>query len=435
MPTVALHTLGCKLNYAETSALARKFQDRGYRVVPFGAEADVCVVNTCTVTAAADRECRQIIRRARRSSPRARVVVTGCYAQLAPEDVASIPGVQLVLGTREKFDILRHLDDARTGGGPRVLVSDTAGAEDFGPASSSDGGRTRAFLKIQDGCDYPCTYCTIPLARGASRSHPPELCLAQARELAAAGFREIVLTGVNVGDYGRKDGTDLLALLRLLTGVEGLRRIRISSIEPNLLTDEIIAFTADSEVMAPHFHIPLQSGSAEVLGMMRRRYSPADFAGRVEAAAARIPDCGIGVDVITGFPGETDAHFAEGTALLGDLPFTYLHVFTYSERPDTPAAALPGSVPVQIRRRRTALLRDISARRRREFYRSLVGSTQEVLLEAQVADGLRYGYSGNYARLGVPAGAGDENSVLTVRVTDARADHCTARPLTERGEA
>ena len=425
MPTVAFHTLGCKLNYAETSTLAKQFMDRGYAVVPPGEPADVFVVNSCSVTAAADRECRQVIRRALRRRGDTRVVVTGCYAQLEPEEVASIPGVDLVLGAREKFELLRHLEDAPPARAPRVHVSDIRSADRFGPAFTTEASdRTRAFLKVQDGCDYTCSFCTIPLARGASRSQPPEACVEQARGLVARGFREIVLTGVNVGDYGRRDGTDLLALLRDLAAVEGIGRIRISSIEPNLLTPDIIAFVADTPVMAPHFHIPLQSGSGEVLRLMRRRYTPADYARVAAAAHARIPGCGIGVDVIVGFPGETEACFEETVRFLDELPAAYFHVFTYSERPETPAAGLPGAVPKQTRHRRNAALRALSDRKREAFHRSLVGTTAAVLLEDEVTDGFRYGFSGNYARVGIPAGGSTANTMAAVRVTEAGPASC-----------
>lgn len=428
MPTIALTTLGCKLNFAETSALGKQFADRGYTPVEFGTPADVTLINTCSVTSRADRECRQLIRRSLRALPSSVVIVTGCYAQLRPEEVASIDGVDFVMGTREKFSIASTIGVPAKQTSPQVRVGDIGDACDFGPAWSSEaGGRTRAFLKVQDGCDYSCSFCTIPRARGASRSQTVEETVRQAEELVARGYREIVLTGVNVGDYGRKSGTDLASLLRALSGVAALERLRVSSIEPNLLTDEIIAIVAGGGVMCSHFHVPLQSGSDEVLREMRRRYTAGRYAERIRRVRERIPDCGIGVDVIVGFPGETDRQFRETCAFVADLPVSYLHVFTYSERPDTPASRAASPVEPAVRAERSRILRGIGLRKKQEFYRRMVGHTVPVLLEADVENGCRCGFTGNYVRVEVPAAGLKVNSIVEVAISGVRDDRCTGR--------
>ncbi len=427
MPRVALHTLGCKLNFAETSTIAQQFVDRGFEVVEFGSDADVCIINTCTVTERADRECRQLIRRALRKQEKPIVVVTGCYAQLEPERIASIEGVDLVLGTREKFTVFDYLPAGGTAGAPQIHVSDIDAVHDFGPASTtSAGNRTRAFLKVQDGCDYTCSFCTIPLARGESRSQSIGATVEQARTLVAAGYREIVLTGVNVGDYGRKQGTGLLALLRELVRVDGLARVRISSIEPNLLTDPILDFVAAEPVMCEHFHIPLQSGSDAVLGRMRRRYTSGDYAELVRRIRARIPAAGIGVDVIVGFPGETDAEFDTTYRFLNELPVSYLHVFTYSERPNTPAASFGHRVDPQVRSRRNEMLRILGEKKRRAFWSSMLGKSLPVLLESDIDAGLRFGFTGNYVRVAVPAGETEPNAIVEARLDGIHDGFCTA---------
>ena len=426
MARVALHTLGCKLNFAETSTLGGQFLDRGYDVVSFSEAADVYVLNTCSVTERADRECRQLIRRALRRSPGAVVVVTGCYAQLAPEEIASIDGVDYVLGTREKSSIFAHVHAMEKQAAPQLHVSDVREDNDFGAAMSGPAAdRTRAFLKVQDGCDYTCSYCTIPLARGASRSQDVDACVTQARTLVDQGYKEIVLTGVNVGDYGRKIGSSLLALLQELVTVEGLHRIRISSIEPNLLTDDILSFVADHPQVCRHFHIPLQSGSDTVLRRMRRRYAAEMYAGLVHRVRERFPDAGIGVDVITGFPGETDAEFGETHLLLADLPVSYLHVFTYSERPNTPAAEIPDRVAPAVRAQRNESLRILGDRKQMLFAERHVGQTLEVLAESTVHDGVRSGFTGSFLRVGFPADAVQENQLVQIRVTGITGDHCT----------
>jgi threonylcarbamoyladenosine tRNA methylthiotransferase MtaB len=431
MPRVALHTLGCKLNYAETSTIGRQFRERGYHVVPFGDDADVCVINTCTVTERADRECRQLIRRARRTSPRAFIVVTGCYAQLQPEAVASIAGVDLVLGSRDKFSVFEHGGAFVRGDVPRVVVSPVGEDAEFGPAASTAGDRTRAFLKVQDGCDYSCSYCTIPLARGGSRSLPVSACVDHAAGLVAQGYREIVLTGVNVGDYGRQEGTSLLTLLRALVAVPGLARLRISSIEPNLFDDEILALAADVPVLCPHFHIPLQSGDDRILRLMRRRYTAGDVAALLDRIHRKLPHAGVGMDVIVGFPGEEEAHFEVTHRFLADQAVSYLHVFTYSERPDTPAASLPGRVEPRHRFARNEALRALGQRKRESFGRAHLGSVRTVLTEQDVAGGRRLGFTDNYLRVALPADAAPGNALVPVRLLAYADGVCAGEPCDE----
>lgn len=432
MPKVSLHTLGCKLNFAETSTLGKQFIDHGFEVVGFGEPADVCVVNTCSVTERADRECRQIIRRALRTSPNPFVVVTGCYAQLEPEEVASIDGVDLVLGAKEKFRIFEHTTSFEKYRQPKVLVSDIELVENFGPAfSSAVGDRTRAFLKIQDGCDYNCTFCTIPIARGISRSQPVSETLAQAHILVADGFKEITLTGVNVGDYGKRIGKDLLALLKELVCIEGLERIRISSIEPNLLSNDILEFVASQNKMCKHFHIPLQSGSDDILRRMRRRYTSGMYGDLIHRIRERIPDCGIGADVIVGFPGETEEHFEATYRFLTELPVTYLHAFTYSERPDTPAAGFERVVDPRVRFKRNKMLRILSQKKKQAFHASMAGKTVDVLLEGAVENGYRFGFSGSYMKVAVPVAGTTENMIVNVRVAGSDHEICVGEVLEE----
>ncbi|GJQ20581.1 MAG: tRNA (N(6)-L-threonylcarbamoyladenosine(37)-C(2))-methylthiotransferase MtaB [Bacteroidia bacterium] len=427
MRHVAFHTLGCKLNFSETAAIARQFTEHGFREVDLDQQADVVVLNTCSVTARADRECRQIIRRARRRSPDAYVIVIGCYAQLQPKDVAAIDGVNLVLGTAEKFRIFEHADWLTTRPA-RVKVSPISSAVDV-PHASSVGfsDRTRTFLKIQDGCDYTCSFCTIPLARGTSRSIPVHEIVAEARSAAEQGCKEIVLTGVNVGDYGRKIGTSLLTLLKDLVRVDGIERIRISSIEPNLLSDALIDFWASTDRLCNHFHIPLQSGSDQVLKAMQRRYRRARYADRIEKISALVPGAAIGADVIVGFPGETETDFEETYSLLVDLPVTYLHVFSYSERPNTPAAGFPGSVPPADRAVRSERLRILSARKRRLFHESMVGSVRNVLFEGEGRSGL----TEEYVRVNVKSDHSLEGKILPVAVEDADETGCRGRVIAD----
>lgn len=431
MPRIALHTLGCKLNAAETATIGRQFLDRGYRLVEFGEPAEVCLINTCTVTERADRECRQIIRRARRSAPGAFVIVTGCYAQLAPEEIASIDGVDAVLGSQEKFDVFTHVDPSRRSPVPRVCVSELGTLAEFGPAyAAHDLGRTRGYLKIQDGCDYLCSFCTIPLARGRSRSQNLEECVTQARAMVEAGSREIVLTGVNVGDYRTAAREHLEDLLRALLRVNGLERLRISSIEPNLLSDEIVDLVASNPVLCRHFHIPLQSGSDTVLRRMRRRYTTAAYRNLIERIVSRMPDCGIGIDVIVGFPGETDREFEETYRLLHELPASYLHVFSYSEREHTPAASAAPPVDPRVRQERSARLRILSEKMRLAFYRANLHAERTILTESNTDGNLRLGFTENYIRVGVPDV--EENRLVRVRITGVGKSRCSAEPVEQR---
>ena len=427
MPTVALHTLGCKLNHAETQMIGKQFLDHGFSVVDFGVPADVVVLNTCSVTERAERECRQLIRRSLRSSADTFVVVTGCYAQLRPEEIASIDGVDVVLGAKEKFDLFKHAPGLqKSTGGAQVFVSDIRAANDFGPAYSTDAGdRTRAYLKIQDGCDFNCSFCTIPMARGGGRSQSVEECVSQAGVLVNSGYREIVLTGVNVGDYGRTNGFSLLELLRHVVRIDGLERIRISSIEPNLFSDELLEFVASEPRICRHFHIPLQSGHDEILRSMRRRYTTNQYRDLVMRISEKMSGCGIGADVIVGFPGETDAHFEGTCTFLDELPVSYLHVFTYSERPDTPAATHKAKVPHGVRSARNETLRMLSRKKKTAFHRRMVGQTVPVLLENTLDDGQRFGLTDNYVKVGVPQEGTVENSIVDVTILDATVEFCS----------
>lgn len=398
---VAFYTLGCKLNFAETSAIGRQFKDQGFKITDFENPADVYVINTCTVTENAEKDCRKIVRRALRNNPGAFVIVTGCYAQLRPEEISAIKGVDAVLGSAEKFRVFDILNSFEKKELSCIFVSpDGELNESFGPAFSSDAdSRTRAFLKIQDGCDYKCSFCTIPKARGGSRSQNPDEVLSNFNQLIAQGYKEIVLTGVNTGDYLWNSSINFYQLLTMLVKQEGDFRIRISSIEPNLLTDEIIQLTAENEKMCNHFHIPLQNGSPEILRLMQRRYTAADYENLISRIMEKIPDCGIGVDVITGFPGETEAHFKETHDFLRNLPISYLHVFTYSERPDTKAASMEGQIAVETRRMRTNILRNLSDKKRAVFYTSMTGEQAEVIFEHENDNGLMKGFTSNYIRV------------------------------------
>lgn len=407
--SVAFYTLGCKLNYSETSSIGRLFEDAGYREVAFEEGADIYVVNTCSVTDFADRKCRKVVRQALRHNPRAFVVVVGCYAQLKPEEIAGIPGVDLVLGAAEKFRILDFIDNlSKAPGKGMVQAGEIREVRDFVNAFSF-GDRTRSFLKVQDGCDYKCTFCTIPLARGRSRSDTVENVVDNARRIADMGVKEIVLTGVNIGDFG--NGTEVIEgtrpkkeamfidLIQALDEVEGISRFRISSIEPNLCTDEVISFVAQSKRFAPHFHMPLQSGSNKLLALMRRRYLRELYAERVAQIKSLMPHGCIGVDTIVGFPGETEADFLDTYAFLRDLNVSYLHVFTYSERPNTPAAEMDGVVPIEERRRRNEMLTILSEKKRRYFYEQHLGQTRPVLFENHTEKGMMSGFTDNYIKI------------------------------------
>ena len=403
--SVAFHTLGCKLNFAETSTIAKDFDAAGFITVPYTDKADVYVINTCSVTENADRECRNIVGRALKANPDGFVVVVGCYAQLKPEQIMEMPGVDLVLGATEKFNVTQFLGALEKQQGPAEIHScEIAEANSF-VSSYSAGERTRAFLKVQDGCDYKCTYCTIPLARGISRSDTLENVVKNAQEIAAKGIPEIVLTGVNVGDYGKGEFGNkrhehtFLELVQALDEQVPVARMRISSIEPNLLRDEIIAFTGASKKFVPHFHIPLQSGSDEILKKMKRRYMTALYNQRVAAIRKFHPDAGIGVDVIVGFPGETETHFLETYNFINSLDISYLHVFTYSERSNTAAAEMDGVVPIPERKRRNKMLRILSEKKTRLFYESQLGTSRPILFEGENRGGYMFGYTDNYVRV------------------------------------
>lgn len=403
--TAAFHTLGCKLNFAETSTIARQLTDAGYEKVSFDEKANVYVINTCSVTENADRECKLHVKRAMKANPEGLVVIVGCYAQLKPEEISQIEGVDLVLGAKEKFNILSYLDDLEKSESEGVVHSCEIEETDFFIGSYSIGDRTRAFLKVQDGCDYKCTYCTIPLARGISRSDTIENVLRNATEIAAKDIKEIVLTGVNIGDYGKGEFGNkrhehtFLDLISELDKVEGIERIRISSIEPNLLKDESIELVSKSRSFVPHFHIPLQSGSDDLLKKMKRRYLTKLYNDRVNKIREVMPDAAIGVDVIVGFPGETEERFMETYNFLNELPITYLHVFTYSERENTEAAAMDGIVPVAERKKRNKMLRILSEKKKMAFYQTQLGKTLPVLWEHENKDGKMFGFTENYVRV------------------------------------
>lgn len=403
--TAAFHTLGCKLNFAETSTIARQLTDAGYEKVSFDEKANVYVINTCSVTENADRECKLHVKRAMKANPEGLVVIVGCYAQLKPEEISQIEGVDLVLGAKEKFNILSYLDDLEKSENEGIVHSCEIEETDFFIGSYSIGDRTRAFLKVQDGCDYKCTYCTIPLARGISRSDTIENVLRNATEIAAKDIKEIVLTGVNIGDYGKGEFGNkrhehtFLDLISELDKVEGIERIRISSIEPNLLKDESIELVSKSRSFVPHFHIPLQSGSDDLLKMMKRRYLTRLYNDRVNKIREVMPDAAIGVDVIVGFPGETEERFMETYNFLNELPITYLHVFTYSERENTEAASMDGVVPVAERKKRNKMLRILSEKKKMAFYQTQLGKTLPVLWEHENKDGKMFGFTENYVRV------------------------------------
>jgi threonylcarbamoyladenosine tRNA methylthiotransferase MtaB len=408
------------LNFSETSALSRMLENEGFEKRSFDEKADIYVINTCSVTDNADKECRQLVRRIQRKAPDSTIVITGCYAQLKPAEIAAIPGVDLVLGAAEKFNITTHLKNLRKGNGAQICSCDIDEVSGF-HSSFSINDRTRTFLKVQDGCDYSCAFCTIPMARGKSRSNTIEGVLKEVNALAERGVQEIVLTGVNLGDFGRgpegkKHTENFFGLIRELEKVEGIRRYRISSIEPNLLSNEIIDFVAGSEKFMPHFHIPLQSGSNQILGLMRRRYRRELYAEKIERIKSAIPDCAIGVDVIVGFPGETDEHFFETHEFLRNLDITYLHVFTYSERPNTHALTIQPIVPVEVRHERNKLLRNLSYKKQTFFNSKFEGTVRPVLFEGENKNGMMEGYTDNYIRVKAPWQADFINKVVDWKI-------------------
>jgi threonylcarbamoyladenosine tRNA methylthiotransferase MtaB len=401
MKKVAFYTLGCKLNYSETSTISRLFEEKGHKKVDFTDTPDIFIINTCSVTENADKKCHKIVREARSISPDAYVAIIGCYAQLKPKEIAEIPGVDAVLGAAEKFRLVELLDGFVRQPQAQVFASDIEKANRFN-TSYSLHDRTRTFLKVQDGCDYSCTFCTIPLARGNSRSDSIANIVKTAEEIATTEVREIVLTGVNTGDFGLQEGRRVerfVDLIKALDQVEGIDRFRISSIEPNLLTDEIIAFVSQSQRFVPHFHIPLQSGSNKVLKLMKRRYLRELYHDRVNTIKLHMPHCCIGVDVIVGFPGETDEDFLETYQFLNELNISYLHVFTYSERENTTAATMPGKVPAHVRAERSKMLHILSDKKRRKFYEENLQREATVLFENDVEEGMMHGFTENYIRV------------------------------------
>ncbi|WP_394799477.1 tRNA (N(6)-L-threonylcarbamoyladenosine(37)-C(2))-methylthiotransferase MtaB [Zunongwangia profunda] len=437
---VAFYTLGCKLNFSETSTIARSFQEEGFQKVEFNEYADIYVINTCSVTENADKRFKTIVKQAQKANEEAFIIGVGCYAQLKPEELAAVDGVDLVLGATEKFKITDYLHDLSKNDFGEVHSCEIQEA-DFYVGSYSIGDRTRAFLKVQDGCDYKCTYCTIPLARGISRSDKLENVLKNAAEISGQGIKEIVLTGVNIGDYGKgefgnkKHEHTFLDLVKALDEVKGIERLRISSIEPNLLKNETIDFVSDSSTFVPHFHIPLQSGSNDILKLMRRRYLRELYVDRVAQIKRVMPHACIGVDVIVGFPGETDEHFLETYTFLTELDISYLHVFTYSERDNTPAAEMDGVVSNKVRKKRSKMLRGLSAKKRRAFYESQLGTTHTVLFEGENKEGYIHGFTENYVKVKAPWNPELVNTLHQIQLTEIDEDGMVRFEYVKEAEA
>ncbi len=398
---VAFHTLGCKLNFSETSTISRSFKENGFDVVQFNAEADVYVINTCSVTEQADKKCKQAIRKIQNNNPNAYIAVVGCYAQLKPDEIASNLGVDLVLGTNEKFNILDYIDDLTKNPSPRVYSCEIEEVNRF-DSSHSEAGRTRSFLKVQDGCDYACSYCTIPLARGKSRNKKISELVNEASQIAQSGIKEIILTGVNIGDFGKSTNETFFELIKELEKVAGIERIRISSIEPNLLTDEIIEFVSHSNKLLNHFHIPLQSGCNKILAKMQRRYNRELFNSRIEKIKQQMPDAFIGVDVIVGFPGETEDDFKDTYQFLQHIDASFYHVFSYSERPNTKSAQLDQKVPKSIIHQRSKLLQQLANEKQNTFYQKNLGKQFNVLFESSEKNHLMFGFTENYIKVEIP---------------------------------
>lgn len=428
--TVSFYTLGCKLNYSETSTIAEEFKNNGFTQIDFEKKADVYVVNTCTVTENAEKDCRQIVRRALRQNPEAYILVTGCYAQLRADEIAKIEGVDAVLGSSEKFKIFDLIKDFTKEDFSCVYVDSTDNPDEFNSAySSNSDDRTRAYFKIQDGCDYKCTFCTIPMARGGSRSLEPNRAVDQLKWLIDNGYKEIILTGVNVGDYGKNLGTNLYSLLEKFVKVKGDFRLRISSIEPNLLTDDIINLAADNPKICNHFHIPLQSGSDKVLKLMQRRYNTSDYQKVIYKLAENVKDVGIGIDVIIGSPGETEEEFTTTYSFLKDLPASYLHVFSYSERPDTKAILMNGKVDIAEKKRRSSVLRILSEKLKNNFYRGMIGKDLNILFEDTEKESYLYGFSSNYVRVKHPFNSDLANRFKIVKIKDVNDNICSVENL------
>lgn len=419
---VNFHTLGCKLNFSESSTIARQFEQGGFLRVGANEPADICVINSCSVTEHADKKCRNLIRKLHRRNPSAIIAVTGCYAQLKAQEIAQIEGVDIVLGNNDKEDLYKRVVELTSRGKALVYSCDCEEISRFFAAFSS-GDRTRSFLKVQDGCDYKCAYCTIHYARGSSRNMPIADLVKQAEAVAATGLREIVITGVNTGDFGRTTGEKFIDLLKALNQVEGIDRYRISSIEPNLITDEIIEFCAASPKFQHHFHIPLQSGSDRILGLMRRRYTSEKFASRIEKIRSLMPDAFIGIDVITGFPGETEENFHQTYDLLARLKPSFLHIFPFSERPGTPAVDMPDKVPSYISSRRVEHLEELCEELHHDFCAKYQGKEAEVLFESTMRGGMMFGYTGNYVRVKVPYDKRYINQICRVRLGEIDSEH------------
>ncbi len=419
---VSFHTLGCKLNFSESSTLARQFEEGGFERVGVNDEADICVINSCSVTEHADKKCRNIIRKLHRRNPSAIIAVTGCYAQLKPQEIAAIDGVDIVLGNNDKGDLYKRVVDITSRGAAQIYSCDCEDITRFFAAFST-GDRTRSFLKVQDGCDYKCAYCTIHYARGSSRNMPIAELVAEAEKVAESGLKEIVITGVNTGDFGRTTGEKFIDLLRALNDVEGIERYRISSIEPNLITDEIIEFCAASPKFQHHFHIPLQSGSDHILGLMRRRYTSAKFADRIEKIRSLMTDAFIGIDVITGFPGETEEDFQQTYDLLARLKPSFLHIFPFSERAGTPAVDMPNKVPSYISTQRVAKLEELCDELHYDFCAQYVGREDDVLFESTMRGGMMYGYTGNYVRVKAPYRRDLINRISRVKLVSIDDEH------------
>jgi threonylcarbamoyladenosine tRNA methylthiotransferase MtaB len=421
---VAFYTLGCKLNFSETSAIGRQFNEAGFETVSFTDKPDVYLINTCSVTEHADKKCRKVVKEALKHSPNAYIAIVGCYAQLKPKEISEIPGVDIVLGAAEKFMITEYITDLTKKENPQIFNQNISEAKSF-ISSYSFGERTRTFLKVQDGCDYTCSFCTIPLARGASRSDTISHVIEQANEIAQSGVKEIVLTGVNLGDFGIREGVredKFFDLIQALDQVQGIDRIRISSIEPNLLSNEIIEFVSNSNKFVPHFHIPLQSGCNKILGLMRRRYKRELYAERVAEIKRLMPNCCIGVDVIVGFPGETQDDFIETYNFLNELEVSYLHVFTYSERENTDAAEMKGVVTGSNRADRSKMLHILSEKKRRAFYETQIGISTEVLFEADQKNGFMHGFSRNYVKVKAPYDPLLINEIKMVKLENIASD-------------
>lgn len=418
---VALYTLGCKLNFSESSSIARMFQEEGFARVDFEDVPDVYVINTCSVTDNADKKCKQLVRKALKINPNAFIAIIGCYAQLKPEEIAQIVGVDLVLGASEKFKIIEHLDQLEKVEKAKVLAANIKEVNSFFP-SFSKGDRTRSFLKIQDGCDYFCSFCTIPLARGKSRNHSIAETVKVAKEVALTDAKEVILTGVNIGDFGQGKEENFFQLIQELDKIEGIERYRISSIEPNLLTQEIIEFVAQSNKFMPHFHIPLQSGSNKILKAMRRKYEKELYVERVAMIKKLIPNACIGVDVIVGFPGENEEDFLETYHFLNELDISYLHVFTYSERQNTTAIKMGEVVPKEVRSKRSKMLHILSEKKRNYFYQQHIGKTYNVLFESEQHESYLNGFTENYIKVKIPYAKELENTIIPVELSNIDAD-------------